>query len=212
MKLNKGMYRISDMGRRVTLKKVIQAIYTQPLYVINSLTTTSNLVAYRDMVNDLDSTVALKYTYKGIAGLGEDGASVQPIYRYVDPSHVGILDLDASSGSDPGMSGMICPMTKIYNHSFSEYEEPNTWREEWKPIKEEYKKDKIVPISFDSEPKGFDFYKLREEIVQEELELNKVICPIENIYDPNILYTCSAQQIEKVQEKPKSLFTIRKND
>ena len=101
-KLNKGMYRISDMGKRITLKKVIQAIYTQPMYIMNNLSAQSNLVAYRDMVNDNDATVALKYTYKGISGLGEDGASVQPVYRYVDPSHVGILDLDASSGSYPG--------------------------------------------------------------------------------------------------------------
>ena len=90
-KLSKGIYRISDQGSRVTLRKVIQAIYTQPMYILNNISTMSNLVAYRDMVNDNDATVALKYTYKGISGLGEDGASVQPIYRYVDPSHVGIL-------------------------------------------------------------------------------------------------------------------------
>lgn len=211
-KLSKGIYRISDMGARVTLKKVIQAIYTQPLYVLNNISTMSNLVAYRDMVNDNDATVALKYTYKGISGLGEDGASVQPIYRYVDPSHIGILDLDASSGSDPGMSGMICPMTKIYDHSFSEYEEPNTWRESYTPLVEEYKLGKDQPIDFEKELEKFNFNKLRDQIVQEELELNKIICPVENIYDPNILYTCSSAQIEKQVEQPKSLFTIRKDE
>ena len=210
-KLNKGMYRISDMGKRVTLKKVVQAIYTHPMYIMNNLSAQSNLVAYRDMVNDNDATVALKYTYKGISGLGEDGASVQPIYRYVDPSHVGILDLDASSGSDPGLSGMICPMTKLYNNSFSEYEEPNTWRDNWAPIKAEYKGESISPISFNTPPQPYEFYKLREQIVQEELELNKIVCPIENINDPNILYTCSAQQIEKQESKPIiSLFNIIK--
>ena len=72
------------------------------------------------------------HTYKGISGLGEDGSSVQPVYRYVDPSHVGILDLDASSASDPGMSGVLCPLQRIYGDSisFSEFEEPNTWQEE----------------------------------------------------------------------------------
>jgi hypothetical protein len=172
----------------------------------------SNLVAYRDMVNDNDATVALKYTYKGISGLGEDGASVQPIYRYVDPSHIGILDLDASSGSDPGMSGMICPMTKIYDHSFSEYEEPNTWKDSYNPLVEEYKNGKAQPIEFEREIEKFNFNKLRDQIVQEELELNKIICPVENIYDPNILYTCSSAQIEKQVEQPKSLFTIRKDN
>ena len=32
-RLNKGMYRISDLGRKVTLKKVIQAIYTNPMII-----------------------------------------------------------------------------------------------------------------------------------------------------------------------------------
>lgn len=211
-KLSKGLYRISDMGARVTLKKVIQAIYTQPLYILNNISTMSNLVAYRDLVNDNDAMVALKYTYKGISGLGEDGSSVQPIYRYVDPSHVGILDLDTSSGSDPGMSGMICPMAQVYNNSFSEYEEPNTWKELYQPLRDQYKENSIQPVEFDRPLEGFNFEKLRDQIVQEELELNKIICPIENIYDPNVLYTCSSAQIEKPTEQPKSLFTIRKDD
>lgn len=213
-KLSKGLYRISDMGSRVTLKKVIQAIYTQPMYILNTISTMSNLVAYRDMVNDNDATVALKYTYKGISGLGEDGAAVQPIYRYIDPSHVGILDLDASSSSDPGMSGILCPMAKLYNgRSLSEYEEPDTWNENYAPIKEEYKAGKTNPISFDRPPEQFDYYGLRDQIVQEELELNKIICPVENIYDPKVLYTCSSVEIEKVaDDKPKSLFTIYKDE
>ena len=210
-KLNKGLYRISDMGSKVTLKKVIQAIYTQPMYIINNISTMSNLVAYRDMVNDNDATVALKFSYKGISGLGEDGAPVQPIYKFVDPSHVGILDLDASSNSDPGMTGMICPMAKLYDNSFSQYMEPNTWKDSFKPLEDEYKKGCTNPMSFTVPPEPFNFGELRNKIVEEELELNKIICPIENIKDPSILYTCSSAQIEKTEEAPKkSLFTIRK--
>ena len=209
-RLNKGMYRISDMGKRVTLKKVIQAIYTQPMYILNNISAQSNLVSYRDMVNDNDATVALKFTYKGISGLGEDGASVQPIYRYIDPSHCGILDLDASSGSDPGLSGMICPMTKLYDNSFSEYMEPNTWRENFAPLREEYKAGKTNPIEFTTPPVPSDLYKLRDRIVQEELELNKIVCPIEDIQDPkNVLYTYSAQRLEQEEDTIKSLFDIR---
>ena len=208
-KLNRSMYRISDLGKRITLKKVEQAIYTQPMYILNNISSQSNLVSYRDMVNDNDATVALKYTYKGISGLGEDGASVQPIYRYVDPSHIGILDLDASSGSDPGLSGMICPMTKLYNNSFSEYEEPNTWKENFKKMQDEYKKERGVqsPIEFDTPPEPYEYYKLRDQIVQEELELSRVVCPIENIHDPSINYTCAAQTLEQLNaQKAESIF------
>jgi hypothetical protein len=171
------------------------------MFVIKSISTMSNLVSYRDLVNDLDSLTALKYTYKGISGLGEDGTSVQPVYRYVDPSHIGILDLDASSNSDPGMSGMLCPMVKLYgkDNSFSEYQEPNTWRDLYKPILKELKEGVSSPISFIKEPEPVDYMKKREQIVQEELDMNKITCPVSNIYDPTILYTCSQAQIN--QEK-----------
>jgi hypothetical protein len=211
-KLNKGIHRISDLGSRVTLKKVIQAIYTNPSYVVQNVSTKlNNLVSYRDLVNDLDSLVALKYTYKGISGLGEDGASIQPIYRYVDPSHVGILDLDASSASDPGMSGMICPMVQLYgkDNSFSEYQEPNSWRDEFKPYNDSYYSNTTSPISFTRELPPTDYMAMREKIIQEELDIKKITCPVRNISDPNILYTCSQAEINKLEkEKPKSLFKI----
>ena len=179
-KLNKGMYRISDLGRRVTLAKVIQAVYTHPLFLINSISTMSNLISYRDKVNDNDASSALKFTYKGISGLGEDGGSIQDIYRFVDPTHIGILDLDSSSNSDPGMSGMLCPMAKIYHdNSFSNYEEPNSWRENWQPTKDKFFEGLEKPISFIDPSLETNPYKdLREEIVKNEILVNKLECPV----------------------------------
>ena len=209
-KLNRGIHRISDLGTRVTLKKVIQAIRTNPMFVVSNVSAESNLVSYRDLVNDLDSLTALKYTYKGISGLGEDGASIQPVYRYVDPSHVGILDLDASSASDPGMSGMICPMAQLYDgdKSFSHYDEPNEWRQNYAPLDAKYREGTESPISF-SNPQKIDYMAKREKIVQEELDISRITCPIENIKDKNILYTCSQAILEeRKEEKPMSLFTI----
>lgn len=209
-KLNKGIHRISDLGTRVTLKKVIQAIYTNPMYIVSNISVMSNLVSYRDLVNDLDSLTALSYTYKGISGLGEDGTAIQPVYRYVDPSHVGILDLDSSSASDPGMSGMICPMAKLYGNdkSFSDYKEPNSWREDFAPVNEEYRKDVTSPITFLEEPK-IDYMARRDQIVQEELDIIRITCPVTNIKDPSIVYTCSQAILDaEKQEHTTSLFTI----
>ena len=214
-KLNKGIHRISDMGNRVTLKKVIQAVYTAPMFLISGISgaTMSNLVSYRDLVNDLDSMTALSYTYKGISGLGEDGSSIQPVYRYVDPSHIGILDMDASSASDPGMSGMICPMAKLYGNdsSFSDYQEPNEWRNNYFPIEAKYKEGTRKPLTFDKEPEGYDYLGMREKIVKEELYINRIRCPITNINDPTQLYTCSQAKINEIpqpQEEIKSIFSL----
>ena len=207
-KLNGGIHRISDLGKKVTLKKIEQAIYTNPFFILNSISTMSNLITYRDLVNDNDASQAIKYTYKGISGLGENG-KIQPMYRYIDPSHIGVLDLDSSSVSDPGMSGMICPMTKLYGSSFSEYEEPNTWRDQYRPLQQQWKDEKgLVPaIEFERPPEKPDFYKLREEIVKEDLELTKIVCPIYND-DPAINYSVSGQILEEVEEKKESLSSL----
>ena len=213
--LNKGIHRISDLGKKVTLKKIEQAVYTQPFYILHNVSspTMTNLISYRDLVNDNDATAALKYTYKGISGLGEDGSSIQPMYRYIDPSHVGILDLDSSSVSDPGMSGMICPMANVYGTSFSEYDEPNTWKEQYGNLQKEWKKNAIQPLIFDKEPAKPDYYAIRNKIVEEDLELTKIIAPIYN-EDPNIVYTaCGAalEKEEKKQESNLSLFVLKED-
>lgn len=216
MKLNKGLYRCADLGRRITLKKVIQAVYTQPMFIINSLTSASmsNLVSFRDMVNDNDGTVATSYSQKGISSMADNNSSIQPTYRYVDPSYVGILDLDASSSSDPGTSGVLCPMLKLQPDGFiTDYQEPNTYNEKYGYIREQYKQGKDQPITFDRPPEQFPYDKLRDEIIAENLELNKIVCPIESLTDPNIVYTCSSAKIEKEEKQPiKSLFTIRNDE
>lgn len=214
-KISTGIHRISDMGKKVTLKSVIRAIYTNPMYVIRSIMCMNNLVDYVDMVNDNDATTALKFTYKGISGLGEDGASIQPVYRYVDPSHIGILDLDVSSTSDPGMSGMICPMAPIYeNGFFSEFQEPNGWMDQYGYLQEEYLHRREVQSPFvDGQMfPEIDPDETRHKIIEECLELDKPQCPIFNINDLNVDYTRLGEQMKEEPHQIKSLFTIRKDD
>lgn len=223
-KLNLGLYSLSDLGKRVTMKRIKQRIYTQPLYLINQVSGLSNLVEYRDLVNDMDATSALKYTYKGISGLGEDGASIQPIYKFIDPSHVGILDLDASSNSDPGMSGMICPMAKLYGHSFSNYQEPNFWPGKYQELLNEYAK--IAPqlyqgIEFQQPPAPFPYTEFRNNIVEEELEFNRLHVPIKSIDNPDYSYGLNGSdtppEIKKnvsddLQQYQRPLFNIRDDE
>ena len=130
MKLSRGIYRITDKGKNVTFKDVTRVIDIAPNYILKNINST-NLVDYVNLVNDNDAELALAYTYKGISGLGDQGGgtAVPLIYRSVHPSHLGKIDLDSSSASDPGLSGTIAPMAKVYGDSFSDYEEPNGWSE-----------------------------------------------------------------------------------
>lgn len=138
MKISKGIYRISDKGNKVTLQNIEKAINTYPDFLLKAMTKDS-LINYRNAVNDLDAIAALKYTYKGVSGLGEGGTSIPQQYRQVHKSHLARVDLDAVSATDPGLTGIICPMAKIDNGSFSEEEEPNTWREEVDQLLSEYR-------------------------------------------------------------------------
>jgi len=140
MKLSKGIYRISDTRKKnINLDSIKRVIRIPPMYLISAITK-CNLINYRNLVNDLDSTLAIKYTVKGVSGLGDQSSkSVPKIYRYIDPSNIGIFDLDDSPKSDPGMSGTISPLVQLYGMSFSDYSEPNIWEDEFQELTKNYK-------------------------------------------------------------------------
>lgn len=190
-------------------------VYSRVQNYISSKREERNIIYYWYIILvTLDALTALKFTYKGISGLGESGGSVQKIYRYVDPSYLGILDLTTSSNSDPGMSGMICPLTSLYNdHSFSEYSEPNTWRENYEPLHQDkslLKPNAISPISFrdPSMNTGIPYDTYRAQIEKEELQITKVTCPLRSIIDPKISFGSDTINATKTSVPMKSLFTV----
>ena len=220
-KLSTGIRRVLSAGKRVTLWGVIKAIKSDPMYVINKLmgTKMSNLVSYRDMVNDNDATVALKWTVKGISGLGEDGTSIQKQYRYVDASHAGILDLDSSSASDPGVSGMICPMAQVYDgNSFTQYQEPNYWERDYKKFQTEWNQKCNIQPAIDA-PENIitdnNYRKVRDQIINDTLDIDNIVCPIYNIHDESVDYTTTAQELINQQNANitlDSVFNIKEDD
>ena len=139
-KIAKGIYRISDMAKKASILSIRKAIRTDPNFLLNAITK-SKMVSYRNMVSDMDAMQALKFTYKGISGLGESSNnSIPDIYRSIHPSHIGKVDLDASSDGNPGITGTICPYAPVYDGFFDNYQEPNTWEQEFLETIDEYKK------------------------------------------------------------------------
>jgi len=170
-KLSTGIYRISDKGKNVTFNDIVRVINTDPAYIIKNINT-SNLAPYVDLVNDNDAELALSYTYKGISGIGEQGgkSAVPIIYRYVDPSHIGRLDLDASSSSDPGLSGVLCPMVETVNGQFAQYQETNGWEDHYSRIRQEANTNNgvIEGITFDKKPElAYEYVK--DDMVKETI-------------------------------------------
>lgn len=140
MKLSKSIYWISSQGNRADINYIKKAIMTGPMYLLGAITK-CQLVNYRNMINDTDAITALKFTYKGIAGIGEKGGnSIPNIYRLVDISHLGRVDPDSSTATDPGITGTICPLTQLSgNMHFSDFTEPNTWESEFQKTVKSYK-------------------------------------------------------------------------
>ena len=137
-RLAMGIYRISDKGDRADLATIRKAIQIPPMYLINAITK-CQLVNYKNCVNDLDALIALKYTYKGISGIGEKSNAISGAYRSIHPSHLGKVDIDSSSNSDPGVSGTICPLVTLYDGHFTKYTEPSSWREQVNMVIDAYR-------------------------------------------------------------------------
>lgn len=138
-KLAFGIYRISDKGDKADLTTIRKAIQIAPMYLINAISK-CQLVNYKNCVNDLDSFIALKFTYKGVSGIGEQSSNaVSSAYRSVHPSHLGRVDVDSSSNSDPGISGMVCPLALLHDNHFDEYQEPSSWESELNKVMEAYR-------------------------------------------------------------------------
>ena len=207
MKISRGLYRISDKGKNVTFKDVVRVLDTPPNYILKNINA-ANLVDYVDLVNDNDAELAISYTYKGISGLGDQGSgtAVPIVYRFVHPSQLGRVDLDASSSSDPGLSGLICPMAKINNGSFTDYKEPNGWKQFYLEIMSELRSLYGMQQAIDLKKRcGLSYDYVKEDMVRETIESYHRLIPAIIDIDGKKDYTLS-------RRKKLSEITISKGD
>ena len=75
------------------------------------------------------------------------------------------MDLDSSSASDPGMSGLICPLADIYDGAFSDYQEPMGWQAQFSEMMDNYHK-------ISGKKQLLDF---RESVLGQEVDKSNVI-------------------------------------
>ena len=139
-KISTGMFSFSEEGDKIQIPQIEKRIFTFPDYLLKAITR-DRIMAAKNNVNSLDAFSAIKWTFKGVSGLGDSKDSAIPSgYKQVRPSQLGRIDIDSSSANDPGMSGMLCPMAPVYDNYFSDYDEPNNWREEVRHMLTEYRK------------------------------------------------------------------------
>lgn len=191
-KLSQGIYRLSDAGNKVTVDSIKKVLYIRPTKFIEDICK-CNLVNYKNMVNDLDGITATKYSYKDVTagakkGEGEKSGSgiVSLPYKMIHPSHLQRVDIDSSSKSDPGMSGVLCPLTDLYDGSFSVYTEPNEWRYQYSEIIDRYRSmvgmKEVIEFKRDilNMP---DTENQLENVIESIDVISKLISPIKKLHD-----------------------------
>lgn len=195
MKLSSGMFTFSS-EKNIQVSQIEKRIHTFPDFLIKAISR-DRTINNRSSVNDLDSFTAIKWTFKGLQGLGEAKDSTVPdIYRQAHPSHLGRIDLDSSSNGDPGMSGMLCPLVKTTDNYFSDFSEPNLWRDEVRCLLRQYKKVKGLK----------EIMKMREVIgltpnIGKDGVLDEDIKVMENMIVPLVMNVDQSMiTIDKVEE------------
>lgn len=198
IKLATGLYRISDEASKLQIDRLEKAIYTFPDYLLKQISKDS-LVNYNNSVNDMDAITALKFTYKGVSGVGDGNTASIPVnYRQVHPTHLGRLDLDSSTANDPGLSGMLCPMAPIHDNFFSDYREPNNWRAEVDQVLNQYAQLEGLKqaLEYQGTINGVNVEEQRLAVIQDTLNsIEKLITPIAHIN----------KEIDNIESRPNSI-------
>jgi hypothetical protein len=179
-KLSKGIYRAADTQKKITVEDIKRYINIDANWLLTRISK-DQLVSFRNDVNDNDAFISLKYSLKGVSGLGEKkGSTVPDAYKYVHPSHLGRVDVDTSSAGDPGMTGIICPMASIENKSFADggWQEPNTWDQEFASLMKTYtensRKIDLVKFQKDMGVVDPDSADAKLDALEAALDVNKV--------------------------------------
>lgn len=121
--------------------------------ILSGMKNLSDVVKSDDIVNDMSFLQELAYSSKGPNSLGETSSKmISAKYRYIHPSQLGILDLNVSSNSDPGMSGSFVPFVKLYDGFFfnPEHDPCNAEYDSVKAIHDDLKENKAMLKQFPS--------------------------------------------------------------
>lgn len=105
----------------------------------------SDVVKSDELVNDMTFLQDLNYSAKGPNSLGESSSKlISAKFRYIHPSHLGVIDLNVSSNSDPGMSGAFTPFMKTYGgFYFDPAPEPCTARFDFEKTLRQFRKEQL---------------------------------------------------------------------
>lgn len=197
MKLIKGIYRLTDIRNGINLKDIKRVLSVRPTYLLENISR-CRLVKYRELVNDLDSMVALKCTNKNISSTEQK--SIATIYRYIYPSDLGRMDIDSSPKSDPGFSGSFCPTLELDGKYFSkDYKEPDFWENEFNKLMNNYRATVGIKEALIFRRDILNDSTVTDDIeyVSENIEIMKALIEPVKRTEENAVYTKAFVKVDK---------------
>ena len=170
--------------------------------IIAGVTNLDDLMKSDDLVNDMDLLLALNYSSKGPNSLGENSVKkISKKYRALDKSHVGKVDLNTTSNSEPGMAGSFTPFVELYDGMYFDPErEPYLAQFRFEMAKRaevesvsdgveilKFKDDEIIPYDVNT-PEEFLAFMETHDKFQKMLTYEKIqIVEKEDIPEPQLL-------------------------
>jgi hypothetical protein len=116
------------MNRKIVKFKNLKSVVNiSPGFILSS-TINNELLRYSNTVNGIDLfSSALRFSKRGKQSYGEGGRNVATKYRGIHPTYIGKIGLNASSNSDPGMSGTFTPFLETEGFYFNAKAETPTF-------------------------------------------------------------------------------------
>jgi hypothetical protein len=99
---------------RERLSKLLNTITHDTLMKATNGKDSYDLFKY-DRFNDFTAGELSRYTFKGNGGIPGNKHKTSTEQREIHPSHIGIIDLNVTSASNPGLTGNLCANVKLYN-------------------------------------------------------------------------------------------------
>ncbi|MGL6099392.1 MAG: hypothetical protein ACRC0G_07190 [Fusobacteriaceae bacterium] len=127
-----SIQRLLDYNKRkMTIDSIDSALNVHPMIIVDAMVNSKNksginkLTRFCNTVNDMDIIPALKYSLTGPQSIGSGSSnSIPDSHRYIHPSHIGKVDILASSAGSPGTSGSLLPLGELSGMNFSDKPEP----------------------------------------------------------------------------------------
>ena len=136
----------------------------------------AGILRFDDDVNDMNFFSKFKFTVKGPHSQGgKNSNNISMKTRGLHPSYLGYFDVLVCGNSDPGLSGVISPFTKMDSMYFDSSDEPDEFAFELKKEIEKIWDKKGVPyikLCFDNKDDYYDALMALEKCTDDNVKIS----------------------------------------